>query len=168
MKIFAYGSNMNINRLRNRVPSATKLTNAFITGYFLTCNKVSTDGSAKANIIKSDNLEDEVWGVIFEIADNEKEHLDRAEGLGKGYTEMKMNFIDLNNINHEAQVYVAENNSINNKLLPFDWYRRYIITGAKENHLPSKYLRKLESLEFVVDANEDRRKKNIEISNEKK
>ncbi len=33
MKIFAYGSNMNINRLKERVPSAIKICNASVEGY---------------------------------------------------------------------------------------------------------------------------------------
>ena len=85
MLIFAYGSNMNINRLTQRVPSATKVSNVFLTGYKLMCNKVSrNDGSAKANIEKSDIATDIVWGILFEIDNNEKPMLDKAEGLGKG------------------------------------------------------------------------------------
>lgn len=88
MLIFAYGSNMNLNRLTQRVPSAVKFCNVFLPGYKLVCNKVSKkDGSAKANIIKTDNLAELVWGVLFNINSNEKPLLDKAEGLGKGYNE---------------------------------------------------------------------------------
>lgn len=164
MKIFAYGSNMNINRLKERAPSATKLTNAFVSGYSLTCNKVSSDGSSKANIIQTGNTDDKIWGVLFEIDDNEKVNIDLAEGLGNGYNETTLNFIDTNNITQKAQVYIADENSTNNELLPYDWYKQFITTGAEQNELPSEYLEKLKSIEFVVDKNTTRRQKNFEIS----
>ncbi len=164
MKIFAYGSNMNIGRLRERVPSVIRLTNAFISGYSLICNKVSIDGSSKANIIKTDNLDDAVWGVVFKIADNEKKYLDRGEGLGNGYSETTLNFTDTNNITHEAQVYIADNNSVDNALSPFDWYKQFITTGAEQNELPSEYLEQVKLIDFVVNTNETRRQRNFKIS----
>ncbi len=80
MKIFAYGSNMNLNRLKNRVPSAVKISNGFIEGFSLECSKASKDSSGKATVIKTDNKDDLVWGVLFEIDEKEKPQLDRAEG----------------------------------------------------------------------------------------
>jgi gamma-glutamylcyclotransferase len=164
MKIFAYGSNMNIERLKQRVPSATKLTNASIKNYSLTCNKISVDGSSKANIISTDNSDDVVWGVVFEIDDNEKSKLDRAEGLGNGYNQTTINVTDLNNNIHETQVYIADNNSINNELLPYDWYKQFISSGAEQNQLPDDYIEKINSTNFVIDTNEERRQTNLEIA----
>lgn len=69
------------------VPSATKLANAFLPGYRFTFSKKSKDGSGKGNIIETKNPDDVVWGIIIQIADNEKEALDKEEGLGKGYNE---------------------------------------------------------------------------------
>lgn len=37
MRIFAYGSNMNIERLKKRTPSAFKVSNASIQGLLLRC-----------------------------------------------------------------------------------------------------------------------------------
>lgn len=87
MKIFAYGSNMNLNRLKARVPSASKVCNASISGYFFSFNKKSSDGSGKGNITHTNNAADTVWGVVFEIDETEKGMLDEAEGLGNGYDE---------------------------------------------------------------------------------
>ncbi len=168
MKIFAYGSNMHLNRLGKRVPSASKISNAFIEGYALACNKISIDKSSKANIVKSDNLEDIVWGIIFEIEDTEKSILDKAEGLGKGYKETTLFFTDINNITHEAQVYIADNEFINNKLKPYDWYKQFILEGAKQNQLPETYIEKIKSLEFEIDKDKARRNQQLKILNEEK
>lgn len=163
MLIFAYGSNMNLNRLTKRVPSARKVSNAFLPGYKLICNKVSKDGSAKANIIKTDNLVEVVWGVLFTIDSNEKYLLDNAEGLGKGYIEDTLNSFDETNNPYTAQAYIADSNSIDNTLLPYDWYKEFIVSGAIQNKLPAKYILQLQSITCVRDHDEQRRIKNYSI-----
>lgn len=155
---------MNINRLTQRVPSATKVSNVFLTGYKLMCNKVSrNDGSAKANIEKSDIATDIVWGILFEIDSNEKPLLDKAEGLGKGYNEDCLTFTDENNLNYIAQVYIADSNSINNRLVAYDWYKEFIITGAIQNQLPADYISQLQSIPFIPDPDEKRRSDHYSI-----
>ncbi len=164
MLIFAYGSNMNIKRLRERVPSATKVANVFLLGYKIVCNKVSKkDSSAKANIEKSENATDIVWGVLFEIDSKEKPLLDKAEGLGKGYNEDSLTFTDENNIEHIAKVYIADSSSINNSLVAYDWYKDFIITGAIQNELPADYISQLQLIPFIQDPDKERREKNYAI-----
>jgi gamma-glutamylcyclotransferase len=48
---FAFGSNMLLERIKKRVPSARALGIATLGGYALRFNKLSKDGSAKANIV---------------------------------------------------------------------------------------------------------------------
>lgn len=163
MLIFAYGSNMNLNRLTKRVPSAEKFTTAFLTGHKLVCNKISNDGSAKANIIKTDVPADLVWGVLFTIDSNEKSLLDKAEGLGKGYSEDTLTFFDETNNSYAAQTYIADSKAIDNSLLPYDWYKEFIVTGAIQNKLPAKYISQLQSIACVRDSDEERRTKNYSI-----
>ena len=163
MLIFAYGSNMNLNRLQKRVPSATKVANVYTTGYILKCNKVSSDNSSKANIVQSYNPEDKVWGVLFEIDENQKAELDRVEGLGNGYNETTLTFFDADNNTHQAQVYIADENFINDNLRPYDWYSQFILTGAEQNQLPQEYINKIQSLEFLVDPDAERRLKSLTI-----
>jgi gamma-glutamylcyclotransferase len=163
MKIFSYGSNMNLNRLLERVPSAVKLTNAVIYNYALVCNKVSTDGSAKANIMNTGNPEHRVWGVIYEIDDSEKAKLDQFEGLGYGYTEAELSFTDVQGVVHQAHVYIAEESAMNNERLAFDWYKAFIVTGAQQNQLPADYIAELTALPCIVDKDEARQQRNLKI-----
>lgn len=163
MLIFAYGSNMNLNRLAKRVPSAVKVTNAFLTDHKVVCNKISNDGSAKANIIKTDVPDEIVWGVLFSIDNNEKALLDKAEGLGKGYTEGTFTFFDETNNSYAAQIYFADSSSIDNTLLPYDWYKEFIVTGAIQNKLPAEYISQLQSITCIRDHDEERRTKNYSI-----
>ncbi|MBY0477657.1 MAG: gamma-glutamylcyclotransferase [Chitinophagaceae bacterium] len=163
MLIFAYGSNMNLNRLTQRVPSAVKLCNAFLPAHKLVYNKISKDGSAKANIAKTDVPAELVWGVLFTIDNDEKPLLDIAEGLGKGYNEDTLTFFDEINNSYAAQIYIADSNSIDNTLQPYDWYKEFIISGAIQNKLPAEYIVQLQSISCVRDHDEERRMKNYSI-----
>ncbi len=165
MNIFAYGSNMNQMRLQKRVSSAIKVCNAYIIGYKLQCNKVSTDGSTKGNIVFTNNSEDVVWGVIFEINNNQKPDLDRVEGLGNGYNETTLEFLNSNIVRIAAQVYIADEGSVNNNLLPYDWYKEYILTGAIENQLPQEYIQKIQLMDYVVDEDNERRRRHFYVIN---
>jgi len=162
MKIFAYGSNMNLNRLKNRVPSAVKISNGFIEGFSLKCSKASKDGSGKATVLNTGNKVNLVWGVLFEIDEKEKPQLDKAEALNYGYDER---IIEVNGGKeiHLAQIYFANDKSINEELKPYNWYKAFITEGAKENGLPNDYINKLESLNSEQDKNYERRIKNENI-----
>lgn len=167
MKIFAYGSNMNINRLKKRVPSATKICNASIDGYSFAFNKKSTDGSVKGSIEQTNNADDKVWGVVFEIDEKEKEKLDDAEGLGKGYNETMIDVLGADGQVIKAQVYMADAAAIDNILHPYDWYKEYVVSGAKENELPDGYVSNLESSKATEDQNKGRRQKHLAAMDKK-
>src|SRR5215472_16890090 len=82
---FAYGSNTLTRRLNARKPSAVAVGTAYVEGYRLTFDKVSTDGSGKCDIEPTGNPAHRVWGVLFRIASAEALDLDAAEGRGRGY-----------------------------------------------------------------------------------
>ena len=88
MLYVAYGSNMCVTRLRDRVPSALVKTTGYISGYRLVFNKKSIDGRAKGNIEFTGRGDDRVHGVVFEFDEGKRSLLDRAEGLGSGYAAM--------------------------------------------------------------------------------
>lgn len=164
MLVFAYGSNMNLNRLLQRVvPSAVKVSNAFLPGFKLICKKVSKDSSAKANIVKTNISGELVWGVLFNIDSKEKHLLDKAEGLGMGYNEDTLTFFDETNNSYAAQIYNADSNSIDNTLLPYDWHKEFIVTGGIQNKLPADYISQLQSIPCVPDPDEKRRLENYSI-----
>ena len=79
---FAYGSNMLIERLQARVPSAKPATHAKIEGWRLQFDKVSSDESGKCHIVPSPG--DVVYGVLFYIDAADRGKLDQAEGLHRG------------------------------------------------------------------------------------
>ena len=82
MKYFAYGSNMDKKRMRDRGLNFTSREFGRLDGYKLMFNKKSLVGAA-ANIVPSIN--DYIEGVLYDFPDNEIENLDNAEGFPKHY-----------------------------------------------------------------------------------
>lgn len=151
MLIFAYGSNMDSKRLSARVSSARSIATAYITKYQLHFNKASEDKTAKANIMQTENDNDIVWGVIFEIDDQQKPLLDKYEGLGKGYNEENLLFTDAANNTYEAWVYIGDTDALNEELLPFESYKQHCLSGAEEHNLPADYVDKIRAVKSQGD-----------------
>lgn len=164
MLTFAYGSNMLLQKLKINMPSAKKVANGYITGYRFSFNKVSKkDGSAKGNIVYTGNNDDIVWGIIYEISEEEKKALDREEGLGRGYRQEVVSITTSEGNEMDALAYIADIRAIRNGLLPFDWYRDMVITGAKKNGLPEDSITALENFKYKFDNDEERRKLKYQI-----
>jgi hypothetical protein len=154
VKYFAYGSNMSLVRLQERVPSARKLEIVTLKNHQLRFNMSGTDNSGKCDSYETNNSEDLVIGVLFEINVNEKVILDRAESLGTGYNEK---FVFVQNGSgeiFEALIYCAI--KTDDSLKPYSWYLNHVIVGAKETKLPTDYLAVIESVECIEDPNKNR------------
>lgn len=157
---FAYGSNMSIKRLRARVPSALALCVGELPDHTLAFHKNSTrDGSSKCDITVSRS--DKVLGVLFEISVDEKPELDRQEGLGYGYNEKLVEIVTEDRGVVKALTYFAIN--INAELLPYSWYKRHVLEGAKEAELPSWYTTRIENVPCNTDPDKVREARELKI-----
>jgi gamma-glutamylcyclotransferase len=112
---FAYGSNMLLARLRQRVPDANPIGVARLRGHQLRWHKVAKDDSGKCDVVTAEG-ESVVYGVLYEIPQEQKKHLDRAEGLGFGYEEKEV-WVEVEATTYMAKAYCAT--KINPTLLPF-------------------------------------------------
>ena len=155
---------MSLNRIKRRAPTATVISPGFIKAHQLQFHKKSRDGSGKATILETGEEEDLVWGVLVEIAFKDKLSLDIAEGLGRGYSEKRIEVFDGSRLWY-AQTYVAQEGYLQSGLNPYCWYLDYMVAGALENGLPSWYVRWLKGLDYEVDTNEERRALNRYILN---
>ncbi len=159
---FAYGSNMRLRRLcaSDRTPSAAVLATGYVRGRKLTFDKVSSDGSGKCDIEITDNLNEIVYGVLYEIPKMEKPALDKAEALGKGYREENITVVTPSG-NYEALVYVA---TIKDPTLrPYHWYKALVLTGAIEHNLPEAYVKQIEAVDSIPDRDKERCMRNIKV-----
>ena len=158
--IFAYGSNMRSSRLQARTPSATPLGIGHLTGHALRWHKVGSDGSGKCDVEHTGLAGDRVWGVVYELHHAEKPTLDKVEGLGFGYTEKCANII-MGDAAIEAWFYVAT--ATDTSLTPYDWYKAFVVEGAREHGLPRDYIAALEAIVCMPDDDPARAEANARI-----
>ncbi len=157
MRYFAYGSNMCSSRIKKRVPSCAFYEVGVLKGYILKFHKRSVDGSGKGNVIPSQNAESEVVGVVFDFDPNEKDLLDTAEG--PGYRDIQIQ-VATSHGEVSAHMYVALPNFIDDSLVPYSWYKDFVIEGAKEHTLPEIYVQTLMELYAKSDPDKKREQRN--------
>lgn len=147
---FAYGSNLLLRRLRERVPSARVLGRAQLPGHALRWHKRSRDGSTKCDVVAQ--IGSVVWGVVVAIPAAEKPVLDAAEGLGAGYAEHVVEVVPVEPAPADptpsattiaCRAYVATD--VDPIGLPYAWYRALVVAGAREHGLPASYIAALEA-----------------------
>ena len=164
LKIFSYGSNMSTRRLAARVPSARFVATGHVVGYTLRFhNKGRLDSSGKANMLHTGSEEDRVWGVLWKIDPAQKPDLDRAEGVGAGYEEERVEVRVPGVPGVSARAYVADPAYIDDRLLPYEWYLDFVVAGAREHGLPKAYVTAIEARESARDPDEERRQRNRRI-----
>ena len=83
--VYSYGSNMAIDRLRSRAPSARLLGAGWLQAHSLRWHKRGRDGSGKCDALFTGKPEDILWGAVFRIKACDRLSLDQAEHLGIGY-----------------------------------------------------------------------------------
>ena len=120
---------------------------AELRGFELKWHKRSRkDGSGKCDVVKATEQTAVVYGVLYDIDDNEKRALDRAEGLDYGYDQTQLQ-VSRNGQPVNALAYIATD--IDAALKPLDTYHAYVVAGAIEHGLPAEYIAGLRSVETV-------------------
>lgn len=151
----AYGSNMLIERLQARVPSAKPVSHARVEGWCLQFDKRSADGSGKCHIVPSPG--DVVYGVVFSIPLADHGKLDDFEGRYHGYERQRLLEVILGDGSKvEAFTYVADPDYVQAGLLPYDWYHDLVVAGAEQHHLPTDYIAALKRIDSWPDPEVDR------------
>lgn len=162
IKYFAYGSNMSIPRLEERVELIGDMGCYKLRQHKLMFHKVSNDGSGKCDVFFTGNDEDYVLGLIFEIPKSQKRKLDRVEGVGYGYKEGIVSVESTNGgADLEAITYIATN--VDSTLVPFEWYKYHVIYGAKEAGFPEEYLHSIEEVTAKKDLDKKRKSRELFI-----
>ena len=127
---FAYGSNLCLRRMRGRVPSSKRIGVAVLSGYTLRWHKRGADGSGKCTIAIAPKDPVGVHGILYRFAANEKSQLDLTEELGSGYDEASVTVETAAGL-RQATTYLAAHSHIDDRLMPYSWYRDLVI----ERHL---------------------------------
>ena len=165
MKYFAYGSNMSLQRLLQRTPSARALGAHSLPGHTLRFHKTGRDGSGKCDAFYTGASHDVVLGVLYHLAEHEKAALDRAEGLGIGYREASIEVYSGAGRAEPCFSYFALR--IDPTLAPYSWYKQHVLIGAREAGLPGEYLADIERVAAIIDPNQQRAAEQFAIHQQK-
>jgi gamma-glutamylcyclotransferase len=156
---FAYGSNLLISRIRERVPGVRLVGAAVLAGHALRWHKVGQDGSGKCDVVALSGSE--VHGVLYDIPIGEKPRLDAAEGLGHGYEERGV-VVRVAEADRACTLYQATH--VDAALPPYSWYKALVLAGARQHALPANYVAMLEAVTAVQDGDAARHEKHMALA----
>lgn len=149
---FAYGSNMLSQRLIDRCPSAKAIGAAVVDCHYLDFGLAGRDGSGKAVIIKTQNQDDKVFGVVFELTHAELSDLDEFEVKYERNDDFE---VMMAGQLHKTSTYYVPKAHLEIGLVPMDWYRDICVAGAKQHGLDADYIAGLEALSVHQDPDNE-------------
>jgi len=149
---FAYGSNLDEDQMVDRCQSAKYIGHACLKGYRLDFTRFSNErGCAVADVVEEEGSE--VWGVIYEIREEDCKELDRYEdyrpGRAKKENAYNREIIEVfENCDpgrpRKVSIYIA--NKQTNPGHPSKEYLDHILKGARHFDLPGSYIEMLDRI----------------------
>jgi len=132
MKYIAYGSNMNLEQMAYRCPNSKVVCNGLLYGWKLVFN-------VHADIIPTENVEDTVPVVVWEIAPEDWKMLDRYEGYPRYYVKEEVETWLENGRVESCIAYVMAKDRKGYEP-PYQNYFDIIQRGCQENGIDVNYL----------------------------
>ncbi|MGM0413233.1 MAG: gamma-glutamylcyclotransferase, partial [Pseudomonadota bacterium] len=103
-------------------------------------------------------------GVLFRLDAGELPLLDAAEGLGHGYDRET---VTVTTPDGEAVAALAYRALVHDpQRLPYDWYRGFVVAGAREHGLPDDYVAGLEAVPATPDPDRERATANFALQDD--
>lgn len=147
MYYFAYGSNMNPERMKERKVNFLERKKAILRGWKLVFNKVSSKNPEEgyANIVKDENSI--VEGILYLIEDDSIKKLDGYEGYPEHYDrkELEVELEDGSKV--KAWVYIAQQDKVREGLKPSREYLEHLLKGC--DLLSEEYCEKLKNVKVL-------------------
>lgn len=150
MRYAAYGSNLHPLRLSERISSARLVGTGNVPDWSLHFHKRSNDGSGKCSILAGG---DGIHVAVFDVSSADKLVLDRIEGLNVGYAETSLSVVGVG----DCVAYIAETSHVDDSLLPYDWYKELVLSGARFHGFPESYLDGISQQPACLDPDPVRR-----------
>lgn len=146
----AYGSNLFPPRLAARIAIAPQRGIVALPGFALTFSKRGRDGSAKCTLEAVPGAQ--AWAAVYGIDAADKPLLDSIEGVGEGYD---VHWLDCA-AHGSCFLYLATAQAVVRDLPPYDWYKAYVVAGARYHCLPPEYIAEIEAVPAIADADRQR------------
>lgn len=136
---FAYGSNMDQEQMKERCPDSKIIGKAVLKDYKIAFTIFSTKRNCGcADIINSIN--DEVWGILYEVSENDINNLDKAEVHPIKYRRFLTTVEDELGNEYKSEVYKVVTRE-GDFLKPSKHYLGLMINAAKVFDFPETYQR---------------------------
>ncbi len=142
MVYLAYGSNLHPRRLEERVGPVELLGTVALREWTLRFDKRGGDGSAKANLHAAVGQSRRAFAAAYELSHRQIAVLDRFEGRGWGYETFPMS-LSMRGESVDGLTYLAPSQWITPAMVPFDWYVRLIVEGARFHGFPRRYVEEI-------------------------
>lgn len=144
---------MHAAQMKERCPSAKFVCRAKLPSHRLAFTRMSvTRGCGVADILGDDTRE--VWGVVYELPENELKNLDKNEDFRPGrpynqseYTRENCCVWREGDAKRSLLVSIYRGHPQSNPPLPDSDYKNLIVGGAKHWQLPADYIQELESIQ---------------------
>jgi gamma-glutamylcyclotransferase len=137
-RYFAYGSNMSAQAMQDACPGHRLIGRARLPGHRLAFTRRSVrTGSGVADILADPGSS--VWGVLYELSDEDLDGLDEKEGAGWAYDRLKVRVFGDDGSPHDAVAYVVIEKS-SEEIPPSARYARQLIDAGRERGLSEEYL----------------------------
>ena len=160
MFYFAYGSNLYSRRLLARTPNARLAGTARLEAHSLRFHKRGDDGSGKCDAFFTGHGSDVIHGVLYHFDPRERAILDAVEGDGYQPTAITAH---QGSQAISAFTYIVRSEMIDAAMVPFTWYRNFVLAGALEHRLPQAYVQSLRQVPHVADPDGERHDRNHSI-----
>ncbi|MCX8182535.1 MAG: gamma-glutamylcyclotransferase [Candidatus Methanomethyliaceae archaeon] len=150
---FAYGSNMDPERMEKRIGEFYSIEGAILRGYRLAFNKKAQGkpGEGYANIVRDDSRA--VEGVLYEIDEEKLKKLDKFEGVPYHYRRCEITVECKDDRGKmrtcKAIAYIANENMVDkgDRLKPTREYLGHLLKG--KGFLSKEYVEMLEKVETL-------------------
>ena len=130
---FGYASNLDVSTLKGRLKNEPVLLGpGVLPSHGFRFNFENPDGSARANLVKSEN--ESVYGLIFEINKEDFEYFLLSE---PGYDFVQMEVFSKQG---EITAYSFISKNCKENIFPKKEYLDTILNGGRENGIPNGYL----------------------------
>ena len=163
MLYFAYGSNMQWSRIRERCPSVRFVCKALLPDYQLTFSRRYSQKNSSWTASIEEAADQHFWGVVYEIDDRDIGSLNEAEGYKpnrpndeNAHTPIRCHVLD-EGVKHRplfVMTYTAnvEGNpppGHRDRRVPSKEYKSRLVEGAQHWRLPETYVQQLGAIETV-------------------
>ena len=144
LNYFGYGSNMDIVSLRAKGVEPRASRQARLQGWRLAFNVAHyfTHEGGVGNIVRTDNPEDVVHGVLHCCSDEDLGKLDAVEAYGVGYDRVEVELLTEKGA-ETALAYIGMDGFIDDSCLPTRRYLNILIRGAEAAGLEPVYVDRL-------------------------